>query len=69
MTQNSRTVSCPRCAKPVRWGPESPFRPFCSERCKLIDLGAWASEEYRVEVKGKDEDPDNGSAGSERDAS
>lgn len=69
MTQNSRTVSCPRCAKPVRWGPESPFRPFCSERCKLIDLGGWASEEYRVEVKGKDEDPDNGSAGSERDAS
>jgi endogenous inhibitor of DNA gyrase (YacG/DUF329 family) len=56
-------VSCPRCAKPVPWGPESPFRPFCSERCKLIDLGAWASEEYRVAVEGDDEDQEDGSAG------
>ena len=68
MTQNSPTVSCPRCAKPVRWGPESPFRPFCSERCKIIDLGAWASEEYRVAVKDKDEGSDARSAGSEQDA-
>ena len=29
-------------------GPENPFRPFCSERCKMIDLGTWASEGYRV---------------------
>jgi endogenous inhibitor of DNA gyrase (YacG/DUF329 family) len=42
----------------VRWGAESPFRPFCSERCKMIDLGAWASEEYRVVVKGGDDDTD-----------
>ena len=69
MTQNSRTVGCPRCAKPVHLGPESPFRPFCSERCKMIDLGAWASEEYRVAVKGDDEDTDVKSAGSEPDAS
>lgn len=68
MTPNSPTVSCPRCAKPVRWVPESPFRPFCSERCKTIDLGAWASEEYRVAVKTSDEDPDARSAGSEHDA-
>lgn len=52
----------------VRWGAESPFRPFCSERCKMIDLGAWASEEYRVAVKGKEEDPDARFAGSEPDA-
>lgn len=65
MTRISRTVSCPRCAKPVPWGPESPFRPFCSERCKMIDLGAWASEEYRVVVKGKDEDADARSPESE----
>jgi endogenous inhibitor of DNA gyrase (YacG/DUF329 family) len=32
------------------WAPESPYRPFCSERCKLIDLGAWASESYRIPV-------------------
>jgi len=68
VTLSSRTVSCPRCAKPVRWGPESPFRPFCSERCKMIDLGAWASEEYRVAVKAKDEEPDAKFAGSEHDA-
>lgn len=43
-----RIVNCPQCGKPVRWGPESPWRPFCSERCKNIDLGAWASEAYRV---------------------
>ncbi|MEK7361911.1 MAG: DNA gyrase inhibitor YacG [Pseudomonadota bacterium] len=62
MTQNSRTVNCPRCAKPVAWGPVSPFRPFCSERCKMIDLGAWANEEYRVAVKSKDGDQDAGAA-------
>jgi endogenous inhibitor of DNA gyrase (YacG/DUF329 family) len=32
----------------VTWSDASPFRPFCSERCKLIDLGAWADERYRV---------------------
>jgi len=67
LNQNSRTVNCPRCAKLVRWGPESPFRPFCSERCKMIDLGAWASEEYRVAVKRKGEDPDTNSDESEPD--
>lgn len=41
-------VACPGCAVPVVWGPMSPDRPFCSERCRLIDLGAWANEGYRV---------------------
>jgi uncharacterized protein len=41
-------VSCPTCAKPVQWRSESTFRPFCSERCKLIDLGEWAAEKYKV---------------------
>jgi uncharacterized protein len=68
VTQINRTVCCPRCAKPVRWGPESPFRPFCSERCKMTDLGAWASEEYRVAAKDIDEEPDTRSAGSEPNA-
>ena len=35
------TVDCPTCGAPVEWTPESKFRPFCSDRCKLIDLGAW----------------------------
>ena len=38
---------CPTCGKPVE-GQENPWRPFCSERCKLIDFGRWANEEYRV---------------------
>ncbi len=42
------TVACPTCEKPVEWGEQNPFRPFCSERCKLIDLGAWASEERAI---------------------
>jgi endogenous inhibitor of DNA gyrase (YacG/DUF329 family) len=41
-------VTCPTCNTPVVWGPESPSRPFCSERCKLIDLGAWAAEEHSI---------------------
>ena len=42
------TVECPTCGAPVEWGPQSPSRPFCSERCKLIDLGAWAAEEHAI---------------------
>ena len=45
-----RMVNCPQCGKPARWDPANPFRPFCSERCRLIDLGAWASENYRIPV-------------------
>ncbi|RRV68598.1 DNA gyrase inhibitor YacG [Stutzerimonas stutzeri] len=41
-------VECPTCKAPVAWGEQSPYRPFCSERCKLIDLGAWASEEHAI---------------------
>jgi endogenous inhibitor of DNA gyrase (YacG/DUF329 family) len=44
----TRTVSCPRCGASVAWTPASKFRPFCSERCKLIDLGEWAAERYRI---------------------
>lgn len=38
------TVNCPTCEKAVIWSPESPYRPFCSKRCQLIDLGEWADE-------------------------
>jgi uncharacterized protein len=41
-------VPCPTCSRLVDWSPDSPFRPFCSERCKLIDLGEWFSEDYRI---------------------
>lgn len=43
-----RIVTCPNCRKPTEWRVDNPYRPFCSERCKLIDIGAWASESYRV---------------------
>lgn len=43
-------VKCPTCQKEVLWDKElSPWRPFCSERCKLIDLGDWADESHRIE--------------------
>ncbi|MBO3276740.1 DNA gyrase inhibitor YacG [Pseudomonas schmalbachii] len=41
-------VECPTCGAPVEWNEKSPNRPFCSDRCKLIDLGAWASEDHAI---------------------
>ena len=43
-----KVVQCPRCSIDVAWKPENKWRPFCTERCKLMDFGAWANEEYRV---------------------
>lgn len=40
-------VKCPRCGTEVEYEGNE-FRPFCSERCKLIDFGAWADEEYSL---------------------
>ena len=48
MTAEVRYVSCPRCGAQVPWVPASLHRPFCSERCRTVDLGAWATERYRV---------------------
>lgn len=48
MEKKPTVVNCPTCGKPVEWRVENRYRPFCSERCKQIDLGAWANEEYRV---------------------
>ncbi|HEX6296126.1 MAG TPA: DNA gyrase inhibitor YacG [Burkholderiales bacterium] len=42
------TVACPRCGAPAAVSAENRWRPFCSERCRLIDLGTWAAEDYRV---------------------
>ena len=53
----NREFPCPRCKKPARWA-DNPFRPFCSERCKMIDLGAWANEDYRVPVNDTSRHPD-----------
>jgi endogenous inhibitor of DNA gyrase (YacG/DUF329 family) len=43
----TRMVKCPTCQKETLW-QGNPYRPFCSERCRMIDLGAWASESYRI---------------------
>lgn len=40
-------VHCPVCKKKTAW-EENPWRPFCSERCKLVDLGKWASQDYTI---------------------
>lgn len=40
-------VKCPNCKKEVEWN-DNKWRPFCSERCKMIDLGTWAKEDYRI---------------------
>ncbi len=55
-----RIVSCPQCGRPVEWTPTARWRPFCSERCRLIDLGAWASEAYRVPAEPVDPDDPSG---------
>jgi len=47
-------IKCPSCKKKTEW-QNNPYRPFCSERCKLIDLGAWVSEEYKIEGRLKDD--------------
>lgn len=49
MTESqSRKVKCPQCGRLALYSPENPYRPFCSERCKIIDLGAWADESYKI---------------------
>jgi endogenous inhibitor of DNA gyrase (YacG/DUF329 family) len=52
------TVKCPQCGAWVKWVAESRWRPFCSERCRQLDLGAWASESYRVPVTSPPEGDD-----------
>lgn len=49
-------VNCPICGATVKWTAENRWKPFCSERCKLIDLGQWANERYRVPVETEPEE-------------
>lgn len=46
-----KKIRCPRCQQETVYSEQNPFRPFCSERCKINDLGAWASENYRIPDK------------------
>lgn len=45
---NNQKIICPTCKKQNTWYSENAFRPFCSERCKLIDLGEWASDTRKI---------------------
>lgn len=49
-------VNCPNCEKEVEWNSDAKFRPFCSERCKMIDLGQWAAEEHAIPGKSIEEE-------------
>jgi endogenous inhibitor of DNA gyrase (YacG/DUF329 family) len=51
MVKKVAEVRCPQCGSTSPWNSGNQWRPFCSERCKMIDLGAWASESYRVPVQ------------------
>lgn len=41
-------IACPTCRRSIPYDTKNPYRPFCCERCKLIDLGHWASGDYKI---------------------
>jgi hypothetical protein len=53
-------IKCPICHELTTW-EENPDRPFCSRRCRLTDLGAWAAESYRIPTKQEDEEDESDS--------
>lgn len=62
-----RRVKCPTCQREIDWS-QSPFRPFCSERCKLIDLGAWLTEKHAIPGEPAPDEAEHGTPGRERDS-
>jgi len=54
-----KQILCPQCGDLTVW-EENPFRPFCSERCQQIDLGAWAEEKYTIPTEEAPAIDDNG---------
>ena len=48
-------VKCPTCERELEWSSASPFRPFCSDRCRLIDLGAWLTEDRAIPGENADD--------------
>jgi len=55
-TPRAYQVKCPACRQLTHYAPSNPWRPFCSARCKGVDLGAWADENYRVAVQPSPDD-------------
>ncbi|PAV26098.1 hypothetical protein C8D92_108144 [Tamilnaduibacter salinus] len=61
-------VTCPTCKTVLEWDSSNRWLPFCSERCKMIDLGAWSNEEYRIPAEtASPDDLDQGSSEVEED--
>ena len=56
---NPRLVTCPCCKKQSEYSVKNAFRPFCSERCKMIDLGDWANENYKIPVNPTLDEPND----------
>ncbi|MFK7865162.1 MAG: DNA gyrase inhibitor YacG [Pseudohongiellaceae bacterium] len=48
MNAKTQSVNCPSCGTEVQWIEENSYRPFCCERCKLIDFGEWATEKHSI---------------------
>ncbi len=46
-----KSIKCPRCEKAVKYSPENEYRPFCSQRCWLIDLGEWIEGKYKINTE------------------
>jgi uncharacterized protein len=53
-----KRVRCPACGGQSIYAPSNPYRPFCGERCKNLDLGAWASERFKLPEQETNSDPD-----------
>jgi endogenous inhibitor of DNA gyrase (YacG/DUF329 family) len=65
----TRRIKCPTCHRETEW-TNNPYRPFCSDRCKLIDLGAWTTERYRIpgeETEASNEEQDDEDEDSDKD--
>jgi len=62
MTDTKRLVRCPTCGGESVYAVSNPARPFCSERCKNMDFGAWASENFRVAAPLTPDNLDDGGA-------
>ncbi|MDR1461576.1 MAG: DNA gyrase inhibitor YacG [Azoarcus sp.] len=52
-------MCCPQCGKEAEWSEANPSRPFCSARCKQIDLGAWACGQYLIPASPQDGEPES----------
>ena len=51
-----KRLRCPTCKRDIEWSEQFPYRPFCSERCRIIDLGNWASEKYVISTPARPDD-------------